>query len=102
MNDNNCSEYLQLYNKRFFDIASNGCGSNCAYCFTKNPEREQTLLPDKIIYELCDKVKRIKGCADSIISLCPNTEPIKATASRKLVIEAIRQLSPHVKVIQIL
>lgn len=102
MANNDISEYLQIFNKRiFFDIASNGCGSNCLYCFTKNPGMPQELLSMEVVHGLCEQIKRLDKCSDSIISLCPNTEPLKSDCSRKLVAHIIQELSSYVKYIQI-
>ena len=102
MFNNNISEYLQIFNKRiFFDIASNGCGSNCLYCFTNHPDKPQELLSLKMINELCEQIKELDMCSESIISLCPNTEPLKTDNSRERVLQIIKNLSPYVKYIQI-
>lgn len=102
MSNNSISEYLQIFNQRiFFDISSNGCGSNCFYCFSKNPGMPQELLPISIVHELCEQIKKINNCSRFIISLCPNTEPLKSEKSRKLVLNIIHELSSYVKFIQI-
>ncbi|WP_285827962.1 hypothetical protein [Bacteroides acidifaciens] len=102
MANNNISEYLQIFDKRiFFDVSSNGCGSNCIYCFTKNPGMPQELLSTEVIHELCTQIKKLRECSESIISLCPNTEPLKSNDSRLLVFQIIQELSPYVKFIQI-
>lgn len=95
-------EYLQIFDKRvFFDIASNGCGSNCAYCFTKNPGLPQELLSMDTVIELCKFVRNMKNCSENIISLCPNTEPLKSEQSRLLVEYIVKELCEYVKYIQI-
>lgn len=102
MANNSISQYLQIFNKRvYFDVASNGCGSNCAYCFTKNPEMPQELLPLDLIDKLCQDIKQFDNCSELIISLCPNTEPLKSAQSRSLIYHIIKELCPHVKFIQI-
>lgn len=101
MANNNISEYLPIFDKRiFFDISSNGRGSSCIYCFTKNPGISQKLLSTEVIHELCTQIKNFQECSRSIILLCPNTEPLKSNDSRLLVFQIIQKLSPYVKFIQ--
>lgn len=96
------SDFIQIYNKRVFvDIASNGCGSGCVYCFTKNPEKQQALLEIPVIDEICNTVLNLPNCNDCIISLCPNTEPMKSKESRKLILRIINRLIDAVKFVQI-
>ncbi len=102
MANNDISEYLQIFNNRiFFDIASNGCGSNCIYCFTKNPGAPQELLSLKVIHRLCEQIKEVDSISEYILSLCPNTEPLKSDHSRKLVFHIIQELCSYVKCVQI-
>lgn len=102
MNNNTISNYLQIFNKRiFFDIASNGCGNGCVYCFTKNPNLPQVLLSTSCVDGLCEEILKFSDCQNSIISFCPNTEPMKSDESRELVYYAISKLHNNVKYIQI-
>ena len=102
MSNNTISEYLQIFDKRiFFDIASEGCGNGCVYCFTKNPRLAQSLLPIRVVDELCEAILNLPDCQDSVISFCPNTEPMKSVKSRELIYYAICKLQKNVKSIQI-
>ncbi len=98
----NISSFFQKYDKRIFiDVASNGCGNACVYCFTKNPEAPQVLLDVSVIDEICDYVLSLPDRKDYIISLCPNTEPMKSEKSRELVLHIIKRLIGTVKFVQI-
>lgn len=98
----NISQFMQAYEKRvFIDVASNGCGSGCVYCFTKNPQEAQALLDFSTIDALCDYVLNLPNCKEYIVSLCPNTEPMKSAASRERALRIIRKLIGAVKFVQI-
>ena len=57
----NILQFIQVYDKRIFiDVASNGCGNGCVYCFTKNPEKPQTLLNISTIDEIRSLAKTSK------------------------------------------
>lgn len=100
--NNTISEYIQIFDKRiFFDVASDGCGSGCIYCFSKHPANPQRLLTEKKVVEICDKILCLPECGKSILSLCPNTEPMKSEESRKVVKRIIDKLVNSVKFIQI-
>ncbi|WP_410319956.1 hypothetical protein [Methanobrevibacter sp.] len=98
----NILQFIQVYDKRIFiDVASNGCGNGCVYCFTKNPEKPQTLLNISTIDEICIYISNLPNSKECIISLCPNTEPMKSEKSRELILRIIKRLSKIVKFIQI-
>lgn len=102
MSNNHISPYLQVFKKRiFFDIVSDGCGSGCVYCFSKNPQNKQTFLKEETLDILCDRICEIPDCQEYILSFCPNTEPMKSSKSRELVYYVIKRLHSHVKYIQI-
>jgi hypothetical protein len=99
---NRISKYIQIFDKRIFiDVASDGCGSGCIYCFTKHPTRQQTLLSDDVINYICDEIIKLPNCNEMIISLCPNTEPMKSNESIELIKIIIGKLATKVKFIQI-
>ena len=98
----NVSQFIQIYDKRvFIDVASNGCGNGCVYCFTKNPEKPQNLLDLSTIDNICNYILELPNCKDYIVSLCPNTEPMMSDKSRKLVFRIIKRLIDTVKFVQI-
>lgn len=100
--NNLISKYIQMFDKRiFFDVASDGCGSGCVYCFSKHPAFRQVLLSEKMINSICDEIISLPNCNETIISLCPNTEPMKSKESRELVKLIICRLASNVKFIQI-
>ncbi len=102
MSNNPISPYLQIFQKRiFFDIASDGCGSGCVYCFSKHPQNKQIFLSQETLDILCDRICEIPDCQEYILSFCPNTEPMKSDKSRQLVYYVIERLHAHVKFIQI-
>lgn len=98
----NINSFFQKYDKRIFiDIASNGCGNGCVYCFTKNPQSPQSLLDINTLDEICDYVLSLPNSNEYIVSLCPNTEPMKSEKSRALVLAVIKRLIGTVKFVQI-
>lgn len=100
--NNSISKYIQIFDKRIFvDVASKGCGSGCVYCFSKYPSHMQELLSVKDISDICDKIMDLPECNESIISLCPNTEPMKSEESRRLTKVIVERLASKVKFIQI-
>lgn len=100
--NNSISKYIQKFEKRiFFDIVADGCGSGCIYCFTKHPTLEQILLSRDVINNICDEIIKLPDCNETIISLCPNTEPLKSEKSRELIELIVKRLSMKVKYIQI-
>lgn len=102
MKNNEISPYLQIFHKRiFFDIASEGCGSGCVYCFSRHPDQKQRFLSMENIDTLCDRICQIPDRHGYILSFCPNTEPMKCAQSRELVYHVIRRLHSQVKFIQI-
>lgn len=84
-------KYIVARGQRIFiDISAHGCGSGCAYCYVDEKEEEQQLLSMCDIQSICELVERKYGCASKIISLCPNTEPLKSADSIKLILLIIR------------
>lgn len=99
---NDIFQFIQIYDKRIFiDVASNGCGNGCVYCFTQNPEKPQTLLNVSTIDSICNEILKLPDCKNCIVSLCPNTEPMKSEESRQRVLRIIKKLIDTVKFIQI-
>lgn len=85
------SDYIIVQERRFFiDIAKKGCGSGCAYCYVSSKDESQVLLNQEQIKQICIYLQKHYECRGRIISLCPNTEPLKSDASRKLVLYIIR------------
>lgn len=100
--NNLISEYIQIFDRRiFFDVASDGCGSGCVYCFSKHPALKQVLLSEETINSICEEILNLPNCNETIISLCPNTEPMKSKESRELVKLIIGRLASKVKFVQI-
>ena len=64
-------------NRIFIDICSSGCGSGCVYCYVSSKDEPQSLLSKDQIEQLCVYVKTHIDYRKKIISLCPNTEPLK-------------------------
>lgn len=61
----------------------------------------QELLSLDLIDKLCQDIKQFDNCSELIISLCPNTEPMKSAQSRSLIYHIIKELCSRVKFIQI-
>ena len=100
--NNNISEFIQVFDKRIFiDVASKGCGSGCIYCFSKYPTLKQTLLSEDEMNSICDEIIKLPECDKTIISLCPNTEPMKSKESQELIKLIVDRLISKVKFIQI-
>ena len=87
------SKYIIRDNRIFLDICEEGCGSNCAYCYVQDKNKPQVLLSQKQILLICNMVKD-KVDTNTIISLCPNTEPFKSIESTQLILFIIRFFLP--------
>lgn len=74
----------------FIDISSSGCGNGCSYCYVSSREEPQKLLDFHQIKNICELIASESNCASSIISLCPNSEPLKSTDSIERVLYIIR------------
>jgi len=67
-------------NRAFIDIATYGCGFGCEYCYTEGKKDRQVLLTqEQLLFSL--NITRTssyfeKGRNGSVITLCPNTEPL--------------------------
>lgn len=84
-------KYIVVRGQRIFiDISSRGCGSGCAYCYVDRKNEKQQLLSFCEIQCICELVDSKYGCASKIVSLCPNTEPLKSADSIKLILYIIR------------
>jgi len=98
---NDLKNLFQVANNRIFiDIAVNGCGSGCAYCFTKSPSEEQALLSASVVSEICDLIDSLP-IDINIISLCPNTDPMKSDMSKELTYQVVSYFTPKGYEIQI-
>lgn len=85
----------------FIDICESGCGNGCLYCYAPYHNEPQKLLKKKQIDAICRYV-RDNYCFDNkIISLCPNTEPLKSKKSIELIIYIIKFFSHENCYIQI-
>jgi hypothetical protein len=65
----------------FIDIATEGCGSGCSYCYIRKPLAPQQLISKSELDFLINHVKKMISDND-ILSFCPNTEPLKSEESR--------------------
>lgn len=82
-------------NRVFIDIAKNGCGSACDYCYVPTSRIKQTLLSESEIHIICKSVYDDESYSSNlIISLCPNTEPLKSEASSKLSFQIAKYFLP--------
>lgn len=75
------------------DVASEGCGSCCSYCYVPSKGKFQKLASFEEINSLCDYVCNTT-CKDTftIISFCPNTEPFKTQDSIDRIIFILQRL----------
>lgn len=84
-------EYIIVQKQRIFiDICIRGCGSGCAYCYVQSKGQKQELLSLNQIKSVCEIIKSKYDCHNRIISLCPNTEPLKTDESINLVLYIAR------------
>lgn len=84
-------KYIIVQNQRIFiDISVSGCGSGCAYCYVPTKYEEQKLLGINQIESICEFVRSKYDCHGRIISLCPNTEPLKTTEAIGLILYITR------------
>lgn len=96
------SKYIIAQGERIFlDICEKGCGSGCIYCYAPNHKEKQKLLNKRKISAICKYVKSNYNFNKKIISLCPNTEPLKSKKSRKLILYIIKFFSDENSYIQI-
>lgn len=85
LNDEKLYEYIITQPNRFFiDISSKGCGNDCAYCYVETKADPQQLLTLQQIQRICEMVSSECTNHYNIISLCPNTEPLKSPDSAML------------------
>ncbi len=83
-------KYIIVQEERIFiDICVRGCGSGCLYCYAPYHNEPQRLLNKKQIDAICRYVKNNYDCEKKIISLCPNTEPLKSKESIELILYII-------------
>lgn len=84
-------KYVIKCNQRFFiNICDRGCGNGCVYCYVDSKNEEQELLSLSQIQRICEYIDAEYGSTPKIISLCPNTEPLKSPESIKLILYVIR------------
>jgi DNA repair photolyase len=97
----NIESFVQKENGRIFvDIALQGCGSGCSYCYIPSPSKSQQLIE---LSELKDVTEYIEGILNpgDIISFCPNTEPLKTEKSRDYIYYIIKHFAKDDVVFQI-
>lgn len=96
------SKYIFVKPDRIFiDICKSGCGSGCSYCYAPKHNESQVLLDINEIMLICKYIKERYDCKKRIISLCPNTEPLKSKSSMKLVLYIVRYFSNLGGIVQI-
>lgn len=102
MNDIDIAKYIIRRGQRFFiDICDRGCGSGCAYCYVNSKDEGQELLTLSQVQQICEWIDAECGNAPKIISLCPNTEPMKSPESIELTLYVVRFFSSRNSYIQI-
>ena len=103
LNDNfEVLKYIIVQDERIFiDICERGCGSGCLYCYAPSHNDAQILLDRKQIKMICAYIKDNYNFDKKIISLCPNTEPLKSKESIELVLYIIDFFSNECCYIQI-
>ena len=80
-------KYIILQGDRvFIDICKSGCGSSCKYCYSPYRNDAQELLSLEEIKHICRWIEQKYMGRIRIISLCPNTEPLKSFNSACLVL----------------
>ena len=85
----------------FVDICKSGCGSGCTYCYVNTKGENQVLLDIDQIQEICEYTREHIDCNNKIISLCPNTEPLKTKEGIQRVLYIIKFFSDLGSYIQI-
>ena len=103
-----CGDYTDIKNyvikcdQRFYiDICDRGCGNGCVYCYVDSKNEKQELLKLSQIQKICEYIDVEYGNVPKIISLCPNTEPMKSPESIELILYIIRFFIPRNSYIQI-
>lgn len=81
-------------NRIFIDICNSGCGSGCTYCYVPSKNEPQSLLDIDQIEQLCIYIKMHIECSKKIISLCPNTEPLKTNECIQRILYIIKFFLP--------
>lgn len=95
-------KYVQREGQRIFiDIARNGCGSGCRYCYVDTAKERQILLEEKEIEEICAYLLDFDDLSDCFLSFCPNTEPLKSRESSSKVLKIIKSVSQFGLAVQI-
>ncbi len=93
---------LYIDGRYLIDIASYGCGSGCSYCYVAGRGEPQILLKRGEIASSCAAIAADTNYTEnSLISLCPNTEPFKSEAAAGLVLEIIKFFSKRLNPIQL-
>lgn len=83
-------KYIIVQGERIFiDICEKGCGNGCLYCYAPYHDEPQRFLRKKQIDAICKYVRDNYRFENKIISLCPNTEPLKSKKSIELVLQII-------------
>ena len=89
----------------FVDIAVDGCGSGCAYCYISHPSGTQVIASPEDVDEAVDGVlqdARFKpGTLGTTVSVSPSTEPFKSPASTDLISQVLRRVVPLGNPVQI-
>jgi DNA repair photolyase len=92
-------------NRVFIDVAQSGCGFGCKYCYTPGKLQPQQFLIKELFLESLYSVvndKRYKeGMFGTVITLSPNTEPLKDEQSQDFVNEVLKLFLPKGNHIQI-
>ena len=98
----NVTDYFTILDGRiFFDISYSGCGSNCSYCYVDTKNDKQHLLSFERIRYICDYIEDNFHPRKYIISLCPNTEPLKSDKSASFILYIARYFLERDNFIQI-
>lgn len=84
---NELEKYIIVEGERVFvDICKKGCGSKCAYCYVPQNGDKQVLLSKEQILTICKYIDEKFRRPGMIISLCPNTEPLKSKECIELIL----------------
>ena len=93
--DISSSNYVIVEQDRIFlDVCKHGCGSSCAYCYAPDHEQTQVSLTMDEMADVCIYVLESCAPAGKIISLCPNTEPLKSAESINRILQVLECLAP--------
>jgi hypothetical protein len=97
----NLDKFIKKVRGRIFvDIATDGCGSGCTYCYITEPHRNQTLVNKLELKSIIKHIDKLISKND-ILSFCPNTEPLKSVDSRSYILNIIENFKERDVVFQI-